>query len=101
MLELDTDQLIIQKKTNGNLVNNKVIDVVEHFSAINEKKTFEIIEDYMKFQKKLKETEAIFVNNLKNLEEINEKIDLHTKNIKILQKNSKIEKNLFRANLFF
>jgi hypothetical protein len=83
------------------LINNKLCDVVEHFSSINEKKTFEIIEDYMKFQKKLKEAESSYVSNLKNFDENSLKIDSHLKNLKILQKNLNSEKNLFNSNIFF
>ena len=83
------------------MINNKLCDVVEHFSSINEKKTFEIIEDYMKFQKKLKEAESSYVSNLKNFDENSLKIDSHLKNLKILQKNLNSEKNLFNSNIFF
>ena len=83
------------------MINNKLCDVVEHFTSINEKKTFEIIEDYMKFQKKLKEAESSYVSNLKNFDENSLKIDSHLKNLKILQKNLNSEKNLLNSNIFF
>jgi hypothetical protein len=98
--EIEIEEISIMKNNKGLVTTNKVNDVIEHFSSINERKTFEIIEDYMSFHKKVKDMESEIVVNFKDLDKQNQTNNLHMENFKIFRNNLKLDAKLRENNIF-
>lgn len=98
---MDSEKIVIKKNAEGKLTQNKLSDVADHFSSINEKKTYELVSTTMQHRRYEKEKKAAIFEDYKGTKKLQVEFEQDVKNLALLKRNSKIEGLLIKRGILY